>query len=297
MFSFKNILEFNKKFSTELKCEKFLIKQRWEDGKIRCPYCNSLKHCKTKEKRFKCGECKASFTIKVGTIFEGSKMSLRKWFYAIYLLTSNSKGISSVELAQKLSTTQKTSWFMLQRLRFMIEQNANKTPFNSTTEIDETYIGGKEENKHKHKKFTKQKDIVIGMVNRENKEVRASKVASSKYYDLAEKVFDNVEIGNHIITDELSSYRMLKLYYKHDKINHSVKEYVRENIHTNTIEGFFSLLKRTVLGTYHFVSSKHLNKYLNEITYRYNNKASASMKFIDFTSNLVGRLRYRELIG
>lgn len=297
MFSFKNILEFNKKFSTELKCEKFLIKQRWADGKIRCPYCNSLKNCKTKEKRYKCGECDVSFTLKVGTIFEGSKIPLTKWFIAIYFLTSNSKGISSLQLAEKLSVTQKTAWFMLQRLRFLTENNFNNDTFNGTVEVDETYVGGKEENKHKHKKFTKQKDIVIGIVNRETKTVKSQKVASSKYYDLAEQIMNNVEMGSNVITDELSSYRMLKLYYKHDKINHSVKEYVRDNIHTNTIEGFFSILKRTILGTYHFVSSKHINKYLSEINYRYNNKISSCNKFLDFTNNLTGRLKYKELIA
>lgn len=188
-------------------------------------------------------------------------------FYGYLLNKLTQKRLSSYQLAEKLSTTQKTAWFMLQRLRCLVENNFNNETFDGTTEIDETYYGGKEENKHKHKKFTKQKDIIIGIVNRDTKKVKSQKVASTKYY------------------------------YNHKTINHSAKEYVRENIHTNTIEGFFSLLKRTINGTYHFVSSKHLNKYLSEINYRYNNKTSACSKFIDITQNLVGRLKYRELIG
>ena len=120
---FKNILEFNKKFSTELKCEKFLIKKRFADGKVKCPYCKSHKNWKTNEGRYKCGECQVSFTIKVGTIFEGSKIGLRKWFMAIYFLTTSSKGISSLQLSKELSITQKTAWFMLQRLRHLTNFN------------------------------------------------------------------------------------------------------------------------------------------------------------------------------
>lgn len=302
MFKFKNILEFTKAFSTELKCEKYLIKMRFADGKVKCPYCKSSKNYKTTEKRYKCGKCKSSFTLKVGTIFEGSKVSLKKWFMAIYLLTSNSKGISSLQLSKELSITQKTTWFMLKRLRHLMQTNDLKDAFKGTTEIDETYIGGKEENKHEHKKHKKEKDIVIGLVNRDTKQVKSSKVDSSKYYDLAEKVLENTEVGSHIITDELTSYKMLKLYYNHTKVNHSKGEYVRKEkdlkVHTNGVEGYFSVVKRTIKGTYHWVSSKHLNKYLAEINFRFNNRAfNSNDKFNKFNSNLEGRLKYNEVFA
>ncbi len=297
MFQFKNILEFTKAFSTELKCEKYLIKVRFKNEKVKCPYCTSIKTWKTKE-RYKCGKCDRSFTLKVGTIFEGSKISLRKWFMAIYLLTCSSKGISSNQLSKELSITQKSCWFMLKRLRYLMESNSIKDAFTGTTEVDETHIGDLEENKHTHKKHKKKKDIVIGLVNRDTKQVKSSKIEGIKYIDLAEKVFENVEVGSNLITDELSSYTMLRIYYNHNKVNHSKGEYVRDDIHTNNTEGYFSIVKRTIKRTYHCVSSKHLNKYLSEINFRFNNRVLNSfMRFEKFNSQLQGRLKYKQVFA
>ena len=304
---FKNILDFHKKFSTEGKCERYLIKHRYENGKVVCPYCKSKKACKTKEGRYKCtGNCKRSFTLKIGTIFEGSKIKLQKWFMVIYFVTNSAKGISSVQLSKELSITQKTAWFMLQRVRILTSNNFNLESIEGDIEIDETYIGGSESNKHAGQKAN-DKTIVLGIVNRRTKQVKSKVIDNVKFETLYKEIVRVVRCASTIITDELNSYKKLKGLYIHKRVNHSKLEYSRDEtrnwnreafkIHTNTVEGFFSMAKRTINGTWHWVSVKHLNKYLSEINYRYNNKAnSITGKFSNVIDNLEGRLRYKDLI-
>ena len=205
---------------------------------------------------------------------------------AIYLITNHKKGISSVQLSKDIGVTQKSAWFMLHRLR-----HANKTnsfEFQGTVEADECYIGGNESNKHTKDKFKSEKSVVFGIVERESKQAKSFVVESAKYHDLAQHIIKNVEMGSTLITDEHSSYRTLKTYYKHKTICHSAKEYVsKDDIHTNSIESFWSTLKRGIYGIYHHVSKKHLQNYVNEFCFRYNNREN-TMSFDLVLENSIG---------
>jgi transposase-like protein len=305
----ESLINVIKGFKTEKEAIAFFIKQRWND-KITCPHKDCFKCGKENNKiytlkdgkNFKCTSCNRLFSYKTGTIFEDTKISLNKWFTAIYLHITNKKGISSIQLSKHIGTTQKTAWFMLQRIRFVLENQSNNM-FGGVSEVDETYLGGKEENKHKHKKGKTSKTIAIGIVNRDTGEARLETVASTTYPDLAEKVMNNIEIGSNLITDELSSYRKLNLYYNHKKVNHLKDEYVKKEsgaykIHTNSVEGLFSHLKRTVVGTYHWFSKKHANKYLKEVSFRYSTRMiTDEARFYGMFSLVNCRLTYKNLIA
>ena len=192
MFEFKNILEFTKKFGTEKQCEKFLIEKRF-NGKAFCVYCNHKKVCAVKDGRYKCSKCNNKFSMKVGTVFEGSKLGLDKWFMAIYFFTCSTRGISSNQLGKELGISQKSAWFMLHRLREVLNGSQKKDIFGGTTEFDECYVGGSESNKHTNKKFTSQKTAIIGLVNRETKQAKAFVVENADKEELLPKISCNVK--------------------------------------------------------------------------------------------------------
>ncbi|MFT4968148.1 MAG: transposase-like protein [Candidatus Deianiraeaceae bacterium] len=198
MFKFKTILEFMQKFGTDKQCEKFLIEKRF-NGKMECVYCNHKAICKVADGRYKCAKCNNKFSIKVGTIFEASKLPLSKWFMAIYFITCSAKGISSCQLAKEIDVSQKTAWFMLHRLCEVL-QNGNKDIFGGTTEIDECYVGGSEGNKHKHKKFTSEKTAIIGLVNRDTKQAKAFVVENADKECLLPKIGCNVKEKSTTLT-------------------------------------------------------------------------------------------------
>jgi transposase-like protein len=305
MFNFKTILEFTKKFGAEKQCEKFLIEKRF-GGKVQCVYCNHKAVCKVADGRYKCSKCNNKFSIKVGTVFEGSKLGLDKWFMAIYFLTCSAKGISSNQLGKELDVSQKSAWFMLHRLREVLNGSQKKDIFGGTTEIDECYVGGSESNKHKDKKFTSQKTAIIGLVNRDTKQAKAFVVENADKECLLPKIGCNVKEKSVIVTDSYHAYNDLRNNYKHKSVKHSANEYVINEldidgrvafkVHTNTVEGFWSIVKRTVNGTHHWISRKHTNRYLNDMTFRYNQRQLNSQnKFDVFTSSFDGRLKYVEL--
>ena len=292
-------------FSTEKKCHEFLKSILWSKGK-NCPHCgsNAVYEYTSNFKKNRCKDCKCDFSIRKGTIFEESRMSLQKWFMCIYLMNSNKKGISSLSLARQVGINKTTAWFVLHRLRFIADTGFTNM-FQGTCEVDETYIGGKEGNKHTHKKGLEEKAVVLGIKNRETKQVKAYHTEDNKYHTLGEKIFEKVEHGSTLITDEYKGYKALKYYYNHESINHSAKEYCRVDasrvavkITTNSVEGVFSLLKRGINGIYHWASKKHLQNYLNEFSFRYNtNKMADNQRFSCFLENVYGRLTYKELIG
>ncbi len=301
---FKCLADLLKRFPDEQSCRDYIADLRW-NGSVRCAHCDHSKVYTYKDgKLFKCAKCKKQFTVKVGTIFEDSTLPLQKWFMALYFATAHKKGISSLQLSRDLGITQKSAWFMMHRIREIFKADRTQM-LSGVVEVDETYIGGADKNKHYDKKSKvkgvspgkSSKSTVIGLVERKGN------VVSMPIYNATKDVLTtviNTEVKHKstLYTDDYNVYAELKRDYNHSSINHSAKVYVMGNVHTNTIEGFWSLLKRGIIGIYHSVSPKHLHRYCNEFNYRYNTKNSSDVNRFALTiSKLKGRLMYKDLIA
>jgi transposase-like protein len=277
-FEFKTLAEFVEYFKDEETCRDHFTKIRFRNGEY-CPHCGHTEIYKfSGGKRYRCAKCRGDFTIKTGTVFGDSKLPLKKWFIAIYLLSTTSKGISSIQLAKHVGVTQKTGWYMDHRIREAMQQN--KGQLFGRVEADETFIGGLSKNMHKKKREAAIKGTggtgkaaIFGLKSRTG-EVRAKMVASVGMVDLHKAIKENVAVGSTLYTDRWVAYRGLR-EYKRATVNHGMKEYVKGDCHTNGIESFWALFKRGYHGVYHQMSKKHLQRYINEYAFRLNRRTES----------------------
>jgi transposase-like protein len=277
MIDFENLTEFADYFCDDKVCAEHLAAIRFRNGEY-CPHCRHDKiHKFSDGKRYRCAKCKQDFTIRNGTVFGDSRLPLRKWFMAIYLLTTSGKGISSYQLAKQIKVTQKTAWFMNHRIRSASKQG-NGNLFGKI-EADETFIGGLSKNMHKKKREAAIKGTggagktpIFGMKSRDG-EVRAKVVPSVGMADLQRELKSNVAQGSTLYTDGWVAYRGLKAQFNHLTVDHAAKEYVNGDCHTNGIESFWALFKRGYMGVYHNMSRKHMQKYVDEFCFRFNRRA------------------------
>jgi transposase-like protein len=324
MDSPRTLIEAIQYFSDEKVCIDAVAEMRWPDGP-KCPECWAEKpyYLKT-QKRWKCRNCRIQFSVKRGSIFEDSPVSLTKWLPALWLLVNCKNGVSSHELGRSLGVTQKTAWFMLQRLRLVLKAKHWGSKLGSNdggaVEVDESFVGGKLKNMHRKRAnmlnsvravadsteyVTRyaNKTAVLGILDRESRQVRAKVIPNVKRETLQNEILGNVKFGSSVYTDQAVGYDNLKSRYIHDTVNHA-ETYVKGQVHTNGLENFWSLMKRNLAGTYVAVEPFHLDRYLDEQMFRYNNRATKdnplndSDRFLLALSQVANRrLTYAELTG
>lgn len=295
-----NMMDLMDQFGTDEKCRAMLEKLRWPDG-VRCPRCNGVKHtAMTSRGQYDCLTCGYQFSVTSGTIFHDTHLPLRKWFMAILLTVESKKGVSANQVKRILGLgSYKTAWYLCHRIRAaMTEHDAPQ--LNGTVEVDETFIGGKLKGQGKGRgAYLKNKAIVIGVIQRGGK-VRLQVIDRTDRKTLHRFIKNHTAPDTEVIvTDDWRAYRGIGDHdTKHEVVNHSAKEYVRGDIHTNGIENIWSLLKRSVTGTYHKLSVKHLDAYLDELEWRFNNREN-SFLFRDTLIKLLNssNVEYKELVA
>ena len=301
-----SIVELLRRFPNEEKATQWLEKTLWGHGPT-CVHCGTqddISSAKTKKFTYWCKSCRKHFTVKNGTVMHGSNIKAHHWVVAIYFMVTARKSISSLQLSKELGITQKSAWYMMHRIRKACEQGSFKLA--NEVELDATYMGGKEANKHNHKKLkagrgTVGKQAVLGMRERGGK-VKAMPVSSEDGATVRKAVNENIETGATLYTDEHKGYTGVGgVSYRHETVNHSAKEYVNGMAHTNGIESVWAVLKRGFHGTFHHFSNKHLSRYVDEFCFRLN-EGNVEIDTIDRMTSvcrkMIGkRLTYRELVA
>jgi transposase-like protein len=298
---------------------------RWGHGRV-CPHCGTVdsserEHYRvvrkdSKRKLWKCFACRKQFTVTVGTIFEDSHVALNKWLLAFYLLCASKKGMSALQLQRMLKVSYKTAWFMCHRIRWAMAEPAAAGMLGGTVEADETYIGGKprrsnkrtyapldpkQPDKRRTGRGTKKTPVML-LVERDGGRARASRIANVTAESIGGAIRRNVSRDAHLRTDSFPSYRKVgKEFASHEFVNHA-DEYVRGDVHTNTAESYFAILKRGIDGIYHHVSEAHLHRYLSEFDFRYNNREANGVGDTERTRRAIAgvegkRLMYRDSVG
>lgn len=303
MLQFKSLTEVAQYFKNEDVARTFLEKMRWPDGLIICPICGVRGAYRNGDcKTYKCKDrdCRTAFSVTVGTVMENTKLPLVKWFMAMYLVSAHKKGISSYQVARDLNIGQKAAWHLLHRCRAMFKDK--KAPMLSNlVEIDETYAGGRWANMNKTKRAEMaasgkdNKTPVMGLLERGGK-ARLQVIGKDSFKTI---IHNNVKKEAILVTDSHSGYEGLnKEYADHQAVNHSQFEFKRGIYYTNSVEGFFSIFKRMIIGTYHHLSPKHLQAYCDEVTYRFNSrKIKDGDRFIATFQHIQGKLTYNQLTG
>ena len=305
MSQFKNLLDLLKTCPTEQTCIDYFKERRWK-GKIISPFDSTSPVYECANNRYKCKNTGKYFNVRTGTIFENTKLSLKKWFYAFYAFFNHKKGISSHQLAKDISITQTSAWFMLHRLRSAFKISEFEIMLKDFVEIDETFIGGKNKNRHRDKKVPNSqgrnwtdKTPVLGLLERGGNLI-AQVVSNTRQNTLEPIIRANIKKGSNVYTDEWYRHsNLLSKKFNHQIVNHSAKQYVKGTISTNAIENFWSHLKRGINGIYHWISKKHTPKYVNEFALRFNTRKYNEQERFDLVlSSAIGQnLTYQQLIN
>ena len=292
-------------FPDDATVESWFAESRWPNGAA-CPYCGSVNvqaGAAHKTMPYRCRDCRKRFSVRTGTAMADSKLGYRTWAVAIYLVTTSLKGVSSMKLHRDLGITQKSAWHLAHRIRQAWGENGD-APLGGPVEVDETYVGGLAKNKHASERDRigkrgglSDKAAVIGVKDRETGQVRAQAIDSTDGETLRGFVRENARPGSQVYSDGHGAYTLLEGEYKHAAVQHSVGTYVIEQAHTNGIESFWSMLKRSYIGTFHQMSEKHLQRYVSEFAGRHNARPlDTTDQMRRIARGLVGkRLQYREL--
>jgi transposase-like protein len=289
-----NLMTLMEDCDTQDECRVILEELRWPDGP-KCPRCQSAKISRVRKRfQYDCDSCRYQFSVTAGTMFQDTHISLVKWFAAIYLMMESKKGMSANQLKRTLRVGYQTAWFLCHRIRKAIEEAKKNPQLAGTVEVDEIYVGGKYDARRKRERYDKQ--AVIGLLQRDGTfEARTIKRPTRKI--LTGIVRDRVSKGATVYTDELPAYKSLSETHQHGSVMHHRDEWVRGDVHTNSVESAWSLFKRSIVGSFHQISRKHMDAYLDEFEWRFNNRENPFL-FRDTLIRLLSssKMEYKELI-